>query len=52
MLIGEGGGDPMTVTIAMMRALHRNKSKQAASPRSERAKAYRIVRWYGRCPLL
>jgi hypothetical protein len=34
----------MMATIAMMRALHWDKPKQAASPRRKGAKAYRIVR--------
>jgi hypothetical protein len=44
MLIGERGGDPMMAHIAMMRALHRDKSKAVPAQRRKRAKVYKVIR--------
>ena len=44
LMVGDRGGDPMMVRIAMMQALNHGKANPATTPRRKRAKAYRIVR--------
>jgi hypothetical protein len=44
LMVGNRGGDPMMVRIAMMKALNHGKSPPATERRRKRAKAYRIVK--------
>jgi hypothetical protein len=44
LMVGDRGGDPMMVRIALMQALNPGKPPPATERRRKRAKAYRIVK--------
>jgi hypothetical protein len=44
LLVAERDGPEMFARIAMMRALHRHRPKDAPAPRRKRTKAYRLIR--------
>jgi hypothetical protein len=44
LMVGNRGGDPMMLRIAMMKALNHGKPNPATEPRRKRARAHRIIR--------